>query len=76
MAIDRDATLPEVQATLGQGNIMTTSSYLQARPESSERGSDLIKVDAGRISVLAGCVAGNAASQRGVWPRTAVKSVV
>jgi hypothetical protein len=27
--------LPEVQATLGHGNIMTTSGYLHARPESS-----------------------------------------
>ena len=34
-AIDRGATLPEVQATLGHGNIMTTSGYLRARPESS-----------------------------------------
>ena len=34
-AIDRDATLPEVQATLGHGNIATTSGYLHARPESS-----------------------------------------
>jgi integrase/recombinase XerD len=29
------ATLPEVQATLGHGNIVTTSGYLRARPESS-----------------------------------------
>jgi integrase/recombinase XerD len=34
-AIDRGATLPEVQATLGHGNIATTSGYLHARPESS-----------------------------------------
>ena len=34
-AIERDATLPEVQSTLGHGNIATTSGYLQARPESS-----------------------------------------
>jgi integrase/recombinase XerD len=34
-AIDRAATLPEVQATLGHGNISTTSGYLHARPESS-----------------------------------------
>ena len=34
-AIDRDATLPEVQSTLGHGNIATTSGYLHARPESS-----------------------------------------
>jgi integrase/recombinase XerD len=31
-AIDRGATLPEVQATLGHGNIATTSGYLHARP--------------------------------------------
>ena len=34
-AIDRGASLPEVQATLGHGNIATTSGYLQARPDSS-----------------------------------------
>jgi integrase/recombinase XerD len=34
-AIDRGATLPEVQATLGHANIATTSGYLHARPESS-----------------------------------------
>jgi len=34
-AIDRGATLPEVQETLGHGNIATTSVYLHARPESS-----------------------------------------
>jgi integrase/recombinase XerD len=34
-AIDRGATLPEVQATLGHGNIATTSGYLHARPETS-----------------------------------------
>jgi site-specific recombinase XerD len=34
-AIDRGATLPEVQATLGHGNIATTSGFLHARPESS-----------------------------------------
>jgi integrase/recombinase XerD len=34
-AIDRGASLPEVQATLGHGNIATTSGYLHARPDSS-----------------------------------------
>jgi len=34
-AIDRGATLPGVQTTLGHGNIATTSGYLHARPESS-----------------------------------------
>jgi integrase/recombinase XerD len=34
-AIDRGATLPEVQATLGHHNIATTSGYLHARPDSS-----------------------------------------
>jgi integrase/recombinase XerD len=34
-AIDRRATLPEVQSTLGHGNIATTSGYLHARPEPS-----------------------------------------
>jgi integrase/recombinase XerD len=34
-AIDRGATLPEVQSTLGYDNIATTSGYLHARPESS-----------------------------------------
>ena len=34
-AIDRGATLPEVQTTLGHGNIATTSGYLHGRPESS-----------------------------------------
>jgi integrase/recombinase XerD len=36
-AIDRGASLPEVQATLGHGNISTTSGYLHARPDSSSR---------------------------------------
>ena len=31
-AIDRGASLPEVQATLGHDNIATTSGYLHARP--------------------------------------------
>ena len=34
-AIDHGASLPEVQATLGHGNISTTSGYLHARPDSS-----------------------------------------
>lgn len=34
-AIDRGASLPEVQATLGHANIATTSGYLHARPDSS-----------------------------------------
>jgi integrase/recombinase XerD len=34
-AIERGASLPEVQATLGHGNIATTSGYLHARPDSS-----------------------------------------
>jgi integrase/recombinase XerD len=34
-AIDRGATLPEVQATLGHDNIATTSGYLHARPDTS-----------------------------------------
>jgi integrase/recombinase XerD len=34
-AIDGDATVPEVQETLGHGNIATTSGYLHARPGSS-----------------------------------------
>jgi site-specific recombinase XerD len=34
-AIDRGATLPEVQSTLGHSNVATTSGYLHARPESS-----------------------------------------
>jgi len=34
-AIDRGATLPEVQSTLGHGNIATTSGYLHARPKTS-----------------------------------------
>jgi integrase/recombinase XerD len=33
--IERGASLPEVQATLGHGNISTTSGYLHARPDSS-----------------------------------------
>jgi integrase/recombinase XerD len=39
-AIDRGASLPEVQATLGHGNISTTSGYLHARPGDSS-GLDL-----------------------------------
>jgi integrase len=31
-AIERGASLPEVQAKLGHGNIATTSGYLHARP--------------------------------------------
>jgi integrase/recombinase XerD len=34
-AIDRGASLPEVQTTLGHDNIATTSGYLHARPDSS-----------------------------------------
>jgi integrase/recombinase XerD len=34
-AIDGGASLPEVQETLGHGNIATTSAYLHARPGSS-----------------------------------------
>jgi len=34
-ALDRGATLAEVQATLGHGNVATTSGYLHARPDSS-----------------------------------------
>src|SRR5215510_536393 len=34
-AIDRGATLPEVQNTLGHDNIVTTSGYFHARPHSS-----------------------------------------
>jgi integrase/recombinase XerD len=34
-AIDRGASLAEVQNTLGHGNIATTSGYLHARPDSS-----------------------------------------
>jgi integrase/recombinase XerD len=34
-AIERGASLPRVQATLGHGNISTTSGYLHARPDSS-----------------------------------------
>jgi integrase/recombinase XerD len=34
-AINRGASLPEVQNMLGHGNIATTSGYLHARPDSS-----------------------------------------
>jgi len=34
-AIDRGATLPEVQATLGHANVSTASGYLHARPDTS-----------------------------------------
>lgn len=34
-ALDRGATLAEVQATLGHANVATTSGYLHARPDSS-----------------------------------------
>jgi len=34
-AIERGASLPEVQAKLGRGNIATMSGYLHARPDSS-----------------------------------------
>jgi integrase/recombinase XerD len=34
-AIDRGASLPEVQQTLGHGNVSTTSGYLHARPDTS-----------------------------------------
>jgi len=34
-AIDRGASLPEVQSTLGHGNIATTSGYLHACPDTS-----------------------------------------
>ena len=34
-ALDRGATLAQVQATLGHANVATTSGYLHARPDSS-----------------------------------------
>ena len=34
-ALDRGATLAEVQATLGHANVATTSGYLHARPNTS-----------------------------------------
>jgi integrase/recombinase XerD len=34
-ALDRGATLPQVQSTLGHANVATTSGYLHARPDSS-----------------------------------------
>jgi integrase/recombinase XerD len=34
-SIARGASLPEVQATLGHGNVSTTSGYLHARPDTS-----------------------------------------
>jgi len=34
-ALDRGATLPQVQATLGHANVATTSAYLHARPDTS-----------------------------------------
>jgi integrase/recombinase XerD len=34
-AIDRGASLPVVQSTLGHGNIAVTSGYLHARPGDS-----------------------------------------
>ena len=34
-AIERGASLPRVQTTLGHGNIATTSGYLHARPDDS-----------------------------------------
>jgi integrase/recombinase XerD len=34
-AIERGASLPRVQQTLGHGNISTTSGYLHARPDDS-----------------------------------------
>jgi integrase/recombinase XerD len=42
-AIDRGASLPEVQTTLGHGNISTTSAYLHARPDTSSG----LRLDAG-----------------------------
>jgi integrase/recombinase XerD len=42
-AIDRGASLPEVQETLGHGNISTTSAYLHARPDTSSG----LRLDAG-----------------------------
>jgi integrase/recombinase XerD len=37
-AIERGASLPEVQAMLGHGNIATTSGYLHARRTDSPSG--------------------------------------
>jgi integrase/recombinase XerD len=50
-AIARGASLPEVQATLGHGNISTTSGYLHARPDSS---SGLRLVRRPRVAALTG----------------------
>lgn len=42
-ALDRGATLAEVQWTLGHANVATTSGYLHARPN----GSSGLKLDEG-----------------------------
>jgi Phage integrase family len=63
-AIERGASLPEVQATLGHGNIATTSGYLHARPDRSSHDESLslhlnansnqLAADAYAIRLLAG----------------------
>jgi len=47
-AIDRGATLQEVQSTLGHGNIATTPGYLHARPETSSG----LKLDPGGVASM------------------------
>ena len=48
-AIDRSATLPEVQATLGHANIAITSGYAHARPDRSSG----LKLDPGVFASVA-----------------------
>jgi integrase/recombinase XerD len=45
-ALDRGATLAEVQTTLGHANVATTSGYLHARPATSSG----LKLDPGKRS--------------------------
>jgi hypothetical protein len=47
-AIERSASLPEVQATLGHRNISTTSGYLHARAD----GSSGLRLDPGGVSSM------------------------
>jgi len=53
-ALDRGATLSEVQTTLGHANVATTSGYLHARPDTSSG----LKLDEGIFSVEEGRLPG------------------
>ena len=51
-AIDRGAPLPEVQATLGNANVATTSGYLHARPDMADTAGRDVQPSGSAFPVL------------------------